>query len=345
MLGVCFAATSTVLAAVTNGLPTRMLKLPPALLVTDFDSTITVKDTLGSLVALASDPGRFAEASELYTARFAEVEALVEAGKVEEALSRAEEVENTSIDLVVEAGMLTGISRAAIAEASRPTPLRPGTASAGRVLCPTDVFLVFQFLLPGCSGRACSAPCATDVFLVVRFLLPGAADALRAAAASGVGVHICSANWSPDWIVGALFECGDALSGIHTNALEMDGLGVCTGGLKRSIVGPADKARCFARLRAESSAASRDGRACVFVGDALPDLTAMLDADIGILIGENALMRTALAAVDGAMPLRALSEAAAEDGSLRPGLYVASCWDDITQVLQLGSRPVALALA
>lgn len=287
---VCFiAATTTAISP-----PPRPLKLPPALLVTDFDSTVTLKDTLSALVALSAQPERFDEASRYYAAHFAEVEELIAAGRLEDALSRSEEVEHSSIDLVVRERMLFGITRASIQEASKSTLLRPG-----------------------------------------------AVDALRAAASSGVGVHICSANWSAIWIHGALLDLGDAI-GIHTNELEMDENGTSTGMLRRAVVGPADKARCFARLREQSAAARRDGRACVFVGDALPDLTAMLDADVGILIGENPLMRAALDIAGG--PLRELTRAAEQDGALHPGVYVATCWDDIARVLQLNS-PVGVAKA
>jgi phosphoserine phosphatase len=271
----------------------RPLKLPPALLVTDFDSTVTLKDTLTSLVSLSAQPERFDEASRYYTARFTEVEEFIAAGRLENALTRSEEVENSAIDLVIRERMLSGISAAAIREASKATLLRPG-----------------------------------------------AMDALRAAAASGVGVHVCSANWSPAWISGALLELGDTIS-VHTNELEMDVHGLCTGGLSRAIVGPADKARCFARLREQSDAARTEGRACVFVGDALPDLTAMLDADVGILIGENHLMRAALAILSESAPLRELEHAVGPDGTLHAGLYVASSWDDIARILQLHRLAVA----
>lgn len=286
---VCYIAATT--SAISPA--PRPLKLPPALLVTDFDSTVTLKDTLTSLVSLSAQPERFDEASRYYTARFTEVEELIAAGRLEDALSRSEEVENSAIDLVIRERMLFGISAATIKEASKATLLRPG-----------------------------------------------AMDALRAAAASGVGVHVCSANWSPMWIHGALLELGDTIS-VHTNELEMDESGISTGGLRRAVVGPADKARCFARLRERSDAAHREGRACVFVGDALPDLTAMLDADVGILIGDNRLMRAALALLGGPAPLRELTHAVGQGGALHAGLYVASGWDDIARVLQLHRPAVA----
>ena len=290
---ICLAATasatasppapSAAAAAARGG-----IKLPPALLVTDFDSTLTLNDTLSSLVSLSPAKSSFEKASAFYLSSFAEVERLVHAGRLEEALALSEHVEHAAIDLVVQHRMLAGIAAEEIVRASRETQLRPG-----------------------------------------------ALDALRAAAASGVGVHICSANWSPIWISGALVNCADALTGIHTNELEMDMSGKSTGILRRSVVGPADKARCFARLCAEHEMARREGRACVFVGDALPDLTAMLDADIGILIGDNQLMRSALAIIDGVAPLRELSSAVLQDGTLLPGLYFASSWHDIATVLLL----------
>lgn len=327
----------------------RLLRLPPALLVTDFDSTVTLKDTLSSLVSLADTPSLFDKASSYYNTRYEEVQQLVEAGRVAEALVRLQEVESEAIDMVVNERILAGITTAAITKAAAKIPLRPGATAALRAAAAAGTCL--PRARPPTSSPptpSCSAPLAPSWFKCVPAPVsaclpdPRPPPLNRAALGPGVPVHVCSANWSRSWIATALLECGDAaVAGIHCNHLVMDASGRATGGLHRTMVGAADKARCLASLRKECADATSDGRPCVFVGDALPDLTAMREADIGIVIGDNGTFRKALAASDGSQPLRELSEAVTECGALRAGLYTASGWDAIAEVLQLTSNRIS----
>ena len=123
-------------------------------------------------------------------------------------------------------------------------------------------------------------------------LQPGAACALRQAQAAGVELHVCSANWSARWIEEILAADSEAaavaLRSIRSNELELDRDGASTGLLRREVVSAHDKARVQRELAADSGARCGWARATVFVGDALPDLTALCAADVGIVVGEDA---------------------------------------------------------
>mmetsp|Transcript_20910 Transcript_20910/g.34509 ORF Transcript_20910/g.34509 Transcript_20910/m.34509 type:complete len:204 (-) Transcript_20910:145-756(-) len=156
----------------------------------------------------------------------------------------------------------------------------------------------------------------------------GAVTMLADAAAAGVAVHVCSANWSSEWIRRWLDVAADAVHGIHSNDLVLDNAGVATGGLQRSIVSAADKLRCFEALRQERPhVPGRDEHATVFVGDAIADVSALCAADIGVVIGDNRLLRAALrcADIETLLPLRDVCNA----NGAQPGVYVAADWQEL----------------
>jgi phosphoserine phosphatase len=93
----------------------------------------------------------------------------------------------------------------------------------------------------------------------------------------GIELHVVSANWSADVVRGGI---GELDVPIHSNDLAFDEFDISTGDLKRRIVSALDKLRQFRALP------SGEGLR-VFVGDSVTDLLALLDADVGILVGAN----------------------------------------------------------
>lgn len=146
----------------------------------------------------------------------------------------------------------------------------------------------------------------------------GALETLAEACERGIALQVISANWSSDVVRGGI---GGLDAPIHSNDLVFDARDVSTGDLNRRIVSALDKLRQFQALPS-------DGGARVFVGDSVTDLLALLDADVGILVGENPspLAVCQRAGVD-VVPLTA---DAAPNGRR---LYKAASWDEIARFL------------
>ncbi|OQR99817.1 hypothetical protein ACHHYP_04328 [Achlya hypogyna] len=105
-------------------------------------------------------------------------------------------------------------------------------------------------------------------------LQPGAAAVLSASAHPLV---IVSSNWSVDWLTSAMDTI--PFDGIVTNDLAFGPGGISTGHLVLRMQSPNDKAACVARLQREREAAA------IFIGDGVNDLLALLQADVGFLLG------------------------------------------------------------
>lgn len=105
----------------------------------------------------------------------------------------------------------------------------------------------------------------------------GALETLAKAKRYPLSLHVISANWSQDVVQGGIEDLDVP---IHSNDLIFDKNDISTGELNRKIVSAFDKLRQFQTLPSEKGLR-------VFVGDSVTDLLALLDADIGILIGEK----------------------------------------------------------
>eukprot|EP00873_Tetraselmis_striata_P012772 jgi/Tetstr1/433036/TSEL_022373.t1 len=169
-------------------------------------------------------------------------------------------------------------------------------------------------------------------------LQPGAVGALRAAAAAGVDLHVLSVSWSGTLIRVAL-GLSEAQLGIHANTLDLRDDGLCSGATSREIQCADDKTAAFQQLLAsEAAALSEEGRLSVYLGDSATDLGALLEADVGIIVGtSSALQQIAAAAGVRVRPLleAALGSSALVSGSpkQRGVLFRADSWSDIHALL------------
>jgi hydroxymethylpyrimidine kinase/phosphomethylpyrimidine kinase/thiamine-phosphate diphosphorylase len=205
-------------------------------------------------------------------------------------------------------------------------------------------------------------------------LRPGCLSLLKYAVDSGVPTVVVSVNWSGEMVAAALSQqglpvvlaggAGGARVGVegappplgsvivHCNELEYFG-DVSTGGIKPRCECAADKGRVFDDLllgmAAEGHAA--EGGVSVYIGDSMTDLSALISADVGIVMGSNQLVRQVAAAAG--VPVRHLTaypidrnaskkrleygeEEIQEDVFSKSGmygelpiLYEAMTWDDI----------------
>jgi len=107
-----------------------------------------------------------------------------------------------------------------------------------------------------------------------------------------VTIEILSANWSQTLVEGAVEGLCDRVTAnrlvFGTNQLKREVTPRSTGEIKLNVVSAHDKLRHFRDHR------SKTGQTA-YIGDSISDLLAMLEADVGILIGEN---RTALRTIE-----------------------------------------------
>jgi hydroxymethylpyrimidine/phosphomethylpyrimidine kinase/phosphoserine phosphatase len=189
---------------------------------------------------------------------------------------------------------------------------------------------------------------------------PGCLEVLRQAVDAGVPTAVVSVNWSADMVCAALAQrglpaaaapgAGGAGAGadgappppgavaVYANELEFFG-DASTGEIRRRCECAADKGRIFDDLLlglAAEGAPVLGAGASVYVGDSMTDLSALLSADVGIVMGGNQLIRQ-VAAVAG-VPLRPLPAAAAgrpagAAADAPPVLYEAASWEEVRAFL------------
>ena len=154
--------------------------------------------------------------------------------------------------------------------------------------------------------------------------------------------HILSVNWSKKFI-GSIMDHNwpESRMPIHANELvgfsDMDGKGgevelVSTGMIDRKLTGPEQKGELFRKLIAENSLSS--GSPSIYIGDSLGDLSALLEADIGVIIGSSKSLRRVCTAYG--VQLKSLDTVVfkdksviASDSTTQPTLYVSESWAHI----------------
>eukprot|EP00741_Cyanophora_paradoxa_P003764 tig00000093_g3658.t1 len=209
-------------------------------------------------------------------------------------------------------------------------------------------------------------------------LREGAADLLKLAAARGAVTRVVSVNWSQDLIRGTLEAAGiptrdgfrpehagrDAPSpggGAAAWAERLDpapapaplpvfacdleysegGAGASTGRVVRRITSARHKRDIIRALAAHEAAAGAVAAAgpSVYVGDSINDLLAMLEVDVGIVVGESSsigrLCHTLRVPI---LPLPAEPGPASRAASGRV-LYRAASWADIARFLFSAPAP------
>ncbi|ORX74691.1 hypothetical protein DL89DRAFT_290188 [Linderina pennispora] len=115
------------------------------------------------------------------------------------------------------------------------------------------------------------------------------AAALLNRAVGEMPVYVVSVNWSKDFIYGALQANGVMAENItiYSNDSEFDIKGVSTGVLKPEMVVAGDKVNVMARIKRDLAGARHDQVRVAYAGDSLTDLPAMMDADLGIFVGNS----------------------------------------------------------
>jgi phosphoserine phosphatase len=250
-------------------------------LVTDFDGTCTEVDTTGLIPHLAARKAavpfsvleRWTEFENRYISllKRCKEEVLPEASSkgsgvydaagLNTALRALDGVSDVVTAEVSESGILAGIETGSVAEAIAEWSAAPDCAPVN-----------------------------------VPALRPGCAATLSAAAASGWQLGVLSLNWCPPLIRALLPIIGSNGATIWSNQID-----VATGRISSDVSDAAAKVRVIRSLinggltRAELPDGNSHGageleslRGCVvYVGDSATDLPAMLEADVGILIGES----------------------------------------------------------
>ncbi|KAJ1934057.1 hypothetical protein FBU59_005818 [Linderina macrospora] len=116
----------------------------------------------------------------------------------------------------------------------------------------------------------------------------GAASLLNRAVGE-MPVYVISVNWSKDFIYGALKANGVMADNItvYSNDSEFDSQGVSTGVLKPEMVVAGDKVRVMDQIKRDVAGARHAQVRVAYAGDSLTDLPAMMDADLGIFLGNS----------------------------------------------------------
>ena len=249
-------------------------------LITDFDETISERDTISTLVRTAAD--NRAHKKEEFLAAWQEMVQwfLTRYHRVCDAwqdhrhslvdyLKSFEELETVSIQRVIAKGFLEGLTKEELRMAGRNVTKKAGVDHA--------------------------------------------LSRLRRA---GVEVEILSANWSEALIQGATEGLRDQ---IITNSLAYDTAGRSTGHIHLHIVSARDKLRKFRERKKNPPNPDEVGdggvKRTLYIGDSISDFLAILNADLGVLIGQNP---TAMQTIERfRLPTQRLQEGARFDASRR----------------------------
>lgn len=126
-------------------------------------------------------------------------------------------------------------------------------------------------------------------------LRSGVFTLMEAMRAIGVKIEILSANWSKTFIQGAMGEMCDQ---IVTNSLVFDKSGRSTGDIHLRVISAQDKLKHFLKRKSTGNHFTPSQHVkeqyhtlqpqkgqTLYIGDSVTDLLAILEADVGVLIG------------------------------------------------------------
>jgi hypothetical protein len=145
--------------------------------------------------------------------------------------------------------------------------------------------------------------------------------------------HIVSVNWSKRFLQSMVnFNMPEARIAIHANELqgfEDDSAeAVSTGLIDRRLTGPEQKGELLRSLIAARG--SGTGVPSVYIGDSLGDLSALLVADIGVVVGTSSSLRKVCSTYGVKLKtLDSLILRVEEEKGAEPTLYVAESWAHI----------------
>ncbi|KAI8644260.1 HAD-like domain-containing protein [Parasitella parasitica] len=151
--------------------------------------------------------------------------------------------------------------------------------------------------------------------LRAEYLQPGVVDTLQEYKGQ---IRIISLNWSKDWILGFLKELGLSKNHIFSNDLEFDDSGKCTGRIIPAILTTGDKQAVIDTFRQQFNET-------IYIGDSLGDIEALIEADLGIIIGNDKSLLDSLAD---------FGHETEHDMKKPSSLYRADNWDQIKSLIQ-----------
>ena len=257
-----------------------MPKYPIAKLITDFDETISEQDTISTLVRTVADTRQ--EEKEQFLAAWQEM--------VQWYLTRYYRVcdawrdqRHSIVDFLKTFEALESVSiQRVIAKGFLAGLTKEGLRAAGRNVVKK----------------------------------PGVDRILSAMRAGGVAVEILSANWSEALIQGATEGLHDR---IITNSLIYDAAGRSTGGIYLDVVSARDKLKKFRERKKNPPTPNEAGGGGItrtlYIGDSISDFLAILDAEVGVLIGQNPVAMQTIERFH--LPTQRIDKGARFDPSLR----------------------------
>ncbi|KAL1929444.1 hypothetical protein VTP01DRAFT_1582 [Rhizomucor pusillus] len=111
------------------------------------------------------------------------------------------------------------------------------------------------------------------------FLQPNVLEGLKEAH----DLAIVSVNWSKDWILGALAPLNLSRKQIYCNDLVLDDRGLTTGEITAELLTAVDKKRQVSKILQHYP----EKRPTVYIGDSSGDVLTLVQADVGVIIGNN----------------------------------------------------------
>ena len=114
-------------------------------------------------------------------------------------------------------------------------------------------------------------------------LMPDLLNVLKTLKVLNLTFHVVSLNFSKKLILGALNQAGTLPLDVHSNELEFKN-GICTGNMDKKFLSAFDKEVLLMKIVQN---ADKDSGVSIYIGDSFTDLLALLEADIGLVIGDS----------------------------------------------------------
>lgn len=294
----------SLLSSMLSSAATRSL-CAPAFLLVDFDGTCTIEETTPLLPHLAASLGP-SDLAASKLERFAQLEKEYLAGLAD--ISQALDLNGSPYEGFDSDGLTACLQ--AMDHHSSEVTLRVGESACLAGIRDDDVTTT----LAQWRDRTQDAP------IIPSPLRPGCVDTLASLADKGVALGVLSVNWCPALIHSILGEELRKPYEIWCNELLYDGT------IHLHVPGAAEK-----RERVTELLKRTEGKgSVVYIGDSATDLLALLEADVGIIIGESRSVRS-IARKFG-VELQPLPQSLIELATNT--IFVASSWKEIHTCLE-----------